>query len=227
MANTAVIDNLRRNIQMVGQGAIGQKMKDQERKKDFADKIRTLLATSAVSGKMRPKVGADFNNLDLDNPDFGQVLGQLGGLYEPQPAKVSTSYSISPASMGDLKSARDILASDPNQYVGAGMATADPKEMNILGFHTGRKAGTGLFGSGYGPGSKNATPTLGPEATGIQDAARKLLQNPQRVTQRVSGQVLGAGDTQDATSSQEERFNQLLAEGKSEDEAYAILAQEG
>lgn len=194
MANTAVIDNLRRNIQMVGQGAIGQKMKDQERKKDFADKMRTLLATSAVSGKVRQKAGADFNNLNLDNPDFGQVLGQLGGLYEPQPAKVSTSYSISPASMGELKTARDLVATTPDEFMKAGMAEPPNFQGNILGIGTGGVAGTGFLGTGLW-GDKT-TPTLSPQAVGIQDAARKLLSNPQRVTQRVSGQVLGAGDTE-------------------------------
>lgn len=192
MANTAVIDNLRRNIQNIGNVSIQQKIKELERKKEFQDSIKKSLVTSALSGRVRPKEGADFNNLDLDNPDFAQVLGKLGGLYEPQPAKVSSSYSISQVPFNDVMTAYGVLGAQGEDLVDKGLATKQP---NIFG----RKPGTGILGTGFGPGSEKAGYNISPEFESMKDEAARLIANPTRVTQRISGgQVLGGGGGTDS-----------------------------
>lgn len=188
MANTAVIDNLRRNIQNIGNVKIQQKIKEQDRKAEFQDAIKKALATSAMSGRVRPKAGADFNNLDLENPDFGQVLGKLGGLYEAQPAKVSSSVTSTQVPFSDIMTAHSVLGASPESLAEKGLATENPRNMlqKVLGFFTGAKPKY----------------TTTPEFDSMQESAANLIKNPTRTTTRMTGgQVLGMGGDQSSDGS--------------------------
>lgn len=194
-AQSMIFDNLRRNIGNIGNAAIQKMVKANEDKQALQDKIKAALIEGVVGGKIQAKPGVDLSNLNnIDTNDIGSVLGQMGKNFTPvKTPATTTSINYSQVPFSDIKAASDVLGRTPDQYAAAGMADPNPDAVNILGWNTGRKKGTGFMGMGFGPGSQKAPPILNSTAQSIQNAARRTIQNPTRKTinQRISGTFAG------------------------------------
>jgi len=101
------------------------------------------------------------------------MQGMLGQ-FERAPAKPSMSVSVSQRPYSETQKAREITSTPPEAYYKVGMATAGP-----------RTKGTGILGTGWGPGSKREY-TLSPEAQAERTEAQGILDSPYQVTKRYS-----------------------------------------
>ena len=164
-------DTLNQNVSQVGQFLLQKQLFEQQKKKDLKEKIQLALLKN-----MQLKAGADPNAI-LDQATGGVNFSQ----FENKPAqlgKASTSISISQRPFTEVLKAREEISRTPEEWGKAGMATKE------------QIPGSGWFGSNFLAKDKW---NLNPEAVAIQEQARNIIQNPNRVTQRVSngGQFTG------------------------------------
>lgn len=129
----------------------------------------------------------------------------------PSPNVPTTSISITEQPYSERLKAREITARSPEEWGKVGMAK---KKGGFLGI-----------------GSKWE---VGPEAVAAQEEARQVLGRKNRVTKRITSKGGFGQNVIDTTAEDlgeektaEDRFNELLAQGMTEDEAYEQLAQEG
>lgn len=155
-----------------------------------------------------------------------EIQKQMGALRPP-----TTSISISERPYTEMLKARQVLGIPPEEYYAEGMATGKGKPEGGWFF--------GLGNKGYATDAKGAVMKnkplykeydLSPEAIMEQEEARKIIANPYKVTKRLGGQdsfnLDGVGDSSEAQSP-ESRFDELVSQGLSEDEAYKRLKDEG
>ncbi len=170
--------NLRENIKSIGNLALTQKLKKQEESRALQDAVRKSLITSVLSGKGKFKTPVNMDELISG--------GTLPNLSDFSPInQPSTSVSISQRPYSEILKAREILGRTPGEYGKVGMATPGK-----------RIPGTGILGTGFGPGSQREF-NLSPQAIAEQSEAKQILGNPYKKTIRQSYK----GDVIDTTAS--------------------------
>ena len=206
------LEDFNNSIMNVGGFALQKQIQGQNRQQELQDAVKKALITSVLTGKGKFKTPVDINQL--------MAGGVMPNLQDFQPINnPSTSISISERPYSEIQKAQEILARTPQDYGKAGMATPGA-----------RRLGTGLFGSGYGPGSQRDW-NLSPEAQSMQSGAQKIVKNPYRVTKRLGSKgaidIEGMDVTGEEPKDAETRYNELITQGLSEDEAYQQLKDEG
>jgi len=171
-----VFDTLRGNIGLIREWLMKQKDTETEQK----NKIKQAILKGLVTGKIKPKKGMTPNYRQLGMPE-GIDMGQ----FEPVNRQTGTSVSITQRPYAEILKAQEVAGRTPEDYANAGMA--------MLGA---RIRGTGILGTGYGPGSKREAATLSPAAQQQQKMAQEIIMNPYKKSYRFGG---GLPEEEDAT----------------------------
>ena len=189
-------------ISNVGSFALQKQIKEQSRQQELQDAIELYQ-----------------RKLELEK--------KFGKLNQP-----STSITISERPYSEIQKAQEILARTPEDYYREGMASGkgSPKPGRFFGLgnegylsdEKGKRLGNKPIYSEY---------ALSPEAQSMQSSAQKIVKNPYRVTKRLGSKgaidIEGMDVTGEETKDAETRYNELITQGLSEDEAYQQLKEEG
>ena len=219
------LEDFNNSIMDVGSFALQKQIKEQNRQQELQDAVKKALITSVLTGKGKFKTPVDINQL--------MAGGAMPNLQDFEPINTpSTSISISERPYSEIQKAQEILARTPEDYYREGMASGkgSPKPGWFFGLgnegylndEKGKRLGNKPIYSEY---------DLSPAAQSMQSGAQKIVKNPYRVTKRLGSKgaidIEGMDVTGEETKDAETRYNELITQGLSEDEAYQQLKEEG
>lgn len=234
---------LNRSISDVGEFAIQKQLLDQQRKKELQDAVKKAVITSVLSGKGRFKTPVNVQDI-IDRGEMPD-LNQFVPINTP-----TTSISITERPYAERLKAREIAARTPEDWYSSGMATGLGKPIESKN----RMRGTGLFGSGWGPGSqfepeyltnekgepiknfpKFGQYSVSPEAVEAQAEAAGIAKNPYRISRRLgsTGNIdigeTGAEAQSELSAEDEQTVAEAMADNpdKSREEIIQALIEQG
>ena len=199
-----------------------KKLMDVQRKQELQDAVRKAIITSVLSGKGKFKTPVDMEQLISG--------GQMPSLNEFQPINTpSTSISITDMPISERMQYRGILGQTPQT-----LAKDNPEFTRQV--DTGELGALGnirKYFTGSAPGRQQLS--FSPEYNEMRREATAKLKSPYKVTKRIGykGDVMDTaaeditGEASPETQDAETRFNELVAQGLSEEEAYLQLKNEG
>ena len=160
-------ENLRRNIGILGQAALQERMLEKRRKTGMEDIVKKALIENILGGKVQAPEGFDLNQMIQTGqmPDIG------GFTPTPRPPTVSITQTERPLS--------EVLAAE-------GILSAPEKELAKQGLL--KKTGGGFLGSGS---RYEETPAL----VRLREKAQEVVSGP-RLTKRLSGKGIVPFGTQ-------------------------------
>ena len=166
-ASNDIFRGLGQQINQVG----GAYIEKQKNKNKLTDDIKRAILEGYAKGTITPKKGATINWRQLGVPQ-GIDMGQ----FQPVNRTSGTSVSITQRPYSEIVKAQEIAGRTPEDYRKAGMATGGN-----------RKLGTGILGTGLGPGSQRNPIVMSPVAQSQQKMAQDIIANPYKKTYRFGG----------------------------------------